>query len=601
MALISGRTDEIDSKSPSFVRSSHSSEIASFVLRQLGDWSSCAGLESCCSCMESLFFEPEIVDSLFLQHNDLILSTFEKTGESSPPPAILTTLARISLFPHITIASLSLLALFEIFKRNPLTFSLLPSPIFPSSSPHQHYSGLSFLDALTKKLRIVFSEVQRNIPTDLSFIPKYLQHTSDDPFIIKRTLDFCSYSFLLTIPLLRASPHIEVDSEIIRELILFVKEALTTILTNISTIDNIIASLPSDPSPTTRLASEIDTRMIDSLRQLRDDCEVFLFNEWRFFVNLTFDIAEPHKSSFQTIILDDPSFPDLILNSLKLNHKDIRLHTIMAIVNIVIEYPRMKEQFMAANLVGRMFETVDFVSLPLSESETLLGLTKFITYMLDPIGDDEDAHFEQYPLVRVSVFEPAKQFITFMFHNSDKLILTEADNLQLECHICWIHQHIKNMELRSDEHNADIVSELVNWEVRTMVEMENEEHFQNVLQSMLNRTWEWNRNKRERQTRREVLLREEGLGRFLRIASGGDRCGHKSDHPRLCETVQNRSIIEYGRTLMNVGNNHSLITKKHQILRRDRPSYPVFVKKTKSFIVSNLLFTSLHCMSSSTI
>ncbi|KAK2959441.1 hypothetical protein BLNAU_5490 [Blattamonas nauphoetae] len=66
------------------------------------------------------------------------------------------------------------------------------------------------------------------------------------------------------------------------------------------------------------------------------------------------------------------------------------------------------------------------------------------------------------------------------------------------------------MELRADEHDADFVSEMVKWETRTMVEMENEKPFGSVFRSMLNRTYEWKRNKRERQKRREVLLREEG-------------------------------------------------------------------------------------------
>ncbi|KAK2953624.1 hypothetical protein BLNAU_11488 [Blattamonas nauphoetae] len=66
------------------------------------------------------------------------------------------------------------------------------------------------------------------------------------------------------------------------------------------------------------------------------------------------------------------------------------------------------------------------------------------------------------------------------------------------------------MELRSDEIDADFVPELVKWEVRTMVEMENEEYFKRVFMSIGNRTWKWNRDKRERQKRREVRLREEG-------------------------------------------------------------------------------------------
>ncbi|KAK2945470.1 hypothetical protein BLNAU_19599 [Blattamonas nauphoetae] len=221
-------------------------------------------------------------------------------------------------------------------------------------------------------------------------------------------------------------------------------------------------------------------------------------------------MADPHKSSFQKIILDDPSFPDLILISLKLSHKDIREYTLKVIINISFTFPRMKERFMRANLVGRMLEAVDFVSLPLTESGTHFKLTSFLFHMFTPIGDDEKVLFRQYPLIRVSVFDPAKQFITFIFHNSDRLILSEEDRTRLEHRLGWIHNHTKNMELRSDEHGADFVSELVKWEARTMVEMENEENFKRSFKTMLNRTIEWNQDKRERQKRREVCLREEG-------------------------------------------------------------------------------------------
>ncbi|KAK2944893.1 hypothetical protein BLNAU_20183 [Blattamonas nauphoetae] len=232
------------------------------------------------------------------------------------------------------IASNSLKALYNIVERDPPALTHLPSPIFPSSSPLQQYSGLSFLTALTRKLRIIFSEFQTSIPNDPSHLPTYIQRTKDDPFRITRSLDYCSYSFLLPLPLLKATPRIEVDSEIIRELILFVKDALTTILTNISNIDNLIASLPSDSSPTTPSVSGDDTQMADSLKELRDECEKYLRNGWIFFVGVTYAISDFHKSSFQTIILDDPSFPDLILNSLKLTHQTIRRNTIMAINNI---------------------------------------------------------------------------------------------------------------------------------------------------------------------------------------------------------------------------------------------------------------------------
>ncbi|KAK2961088.1 hypothetical protein BLNAU_3856 [Blattamonas nauphoetae] len=362
-------------------------------------------------------------------------------------------------------------ALYWIIKRDPPTLTLLPSPIFPSSSPHQQYPGLSFLAALTNKLRIFFSEFQTNLPTDPSHIPQYIQITKNDPFLITRSLTFCSYAFLLPTFLLKTTPPIEVDSKIIRELILFVKEALPTIFTNISNIDTLIASLPSDSSPTTPLASGVDSQMIDSLNLLRDECEDFVRCGWLFFIGVTFRITEPHKSSFQTIILDDPSFPDLILNSLQLNHKGIRAKTLAAICNI---------------------------------------LTYIVSKMFFPIGGTVDAKLEQDRLNRVYVFEPAQQFIIFMFNNSDILLLNEKDKIQLDDYLCWIHNYINNLELRSDEHETDIVSELVKWEMQTMIEMEKEESFQIVFDSMLNRTQEWNREKRERQKRREVRLREEG-------------------------------------------------------------------------------------------
>ncbi|KAK2944486.1 hypothetical protein BLNAU_20583 [Blattamonas nauphoetae] len=136
--------------------------------------------------------------------------------------------------------------------------------------------------------------------------------------------------------------------------------------------------------------------------------------------------------------------------------------------------------------------------------------------MFEPIGDDDDdedddVQFERYPLIRVSVFEPVKEFITFIFHNSGKLILNENDKTLLENQLCWMRHHINNMELRSDEHDADIVSELVKWEIQQMVEMENEEDLKSIIfSSMLNRTYEWKRDKPERLKRREVVLRKEG-------------------------------------------------------------------------------------------
>ncbi|KAK2947175.1 hypothetical protein BLNAU_17880 [Blattamonas nauphoetae] len=248
---------------------------------------------------------------------------------------------------------------------------------------------------------------------------------------------------------------------------------------------------------------------MDSLKQLRNDCEDFLFKGWGFFINLTFKATIPNKSSFKTIVLDDQSFPDLILNSLKLAHKGFRTSIVITVNNILASFPWMKEQFVTTNLVGRMFETVDFESIDFSESRTLFYLTKIIACILDQIKDDE-ARFDQYPLFRVSVFEPTKKFITFMFNNLHKLDLDEADTTELGFFLCLIHKHITNRELRSDEHDPVFVSELVKWEIRQMIETENEENFLIVFKSMLTRTSEWKRDGQERQKRREVLLREEG-------------------------------------------------------------------------------------------
>ncbi|KAK2959452.1 hypothetical protein BLNAU_5501 [Blattamonas nauphoetae] len=292
------------------------------------------------------------------------------------------------------------------------------------------------------------------LPTDPTHLPQYIQFTKDVTFMLTDSLSFCSNSFKIPILLLKADPPIEVDSEIIQDLLLFMKESLPTILTNISTIDTLIASLPSDASPSTPLISVDDTQMV--------------------------------------------------------NHEDVRRLALSSIINITVDHPWIKTKFMSANLVGRMFETVDCVSLPLSESFTLFALTKFIRSMLRQIGDDEKTRFEQNSLIRVSVFEPAKRSIIFIFRNSDKLILNEKGKTALERHLCWIHNYLTNIELQTDEHDTFFVTELVKWEVPTMIEMENEANCLFVFRSMLIRTRKWKREKPERQRSRKVVLREEG-------------------------------------------------------------------------------------------
>ncbi|KAK2945186.1 hypothetical protein BLNAU_19875 [Blattamonas nauphoetae] len=244
--------------------------------------------------------------------------------------------------------------------------------------------------------------------------------------------------------------------------------------------------------------------MTDFLLQLRKKLVVFVCDSWSFFVSQTFSIADPNKSFFQTIILDDPSFLDIILNSLKHDHNDIGANMLNSITNIVLHFLSMKEKFMASNLVGRMLETVDFVSLPLSESKTLFYLTKFIVCMFDPFGNDEEARLSRYPLIRVSVFEPAKQFITFIFHNSEKLILNEELKSLLDRHLCEFHLSLKHLDLQSDEHNSELVSGIVKWNARWTIKMGKDDPFRPVFESILTRACEWRRNKAEQQKRREI-------------------------------------------------------------------------------------------------
>ncbi|KAK2950843.1 hypothetical protein BLNAU_14261 [Blattamonas nauphoetae] len=423
---------------------------------------------------------------------------------------VVTTLARITLLPHLRIAHHALVALFDIFQREQPPLHLLPSSIFASSSPPPRYNGLTFLDALINQCHKVYSKFQTNLQTNPSHLPKYIERPKEDQIPHKTSLLFCSNTLHIPLSHLKATPRIRVDPEIKRKLIHFAKESFTTVITTTTHFVNIIPALPSDSSQITPLVSEVDLQLFESLKQLRQVCEAFLHDLWGFFVDVTFGITVAQKPSFQTIILDDPSFPDFIVNSIKLNNNNIRMSMLIAITNILIHFPRMKVTFMTANLVGRMFETIDFVSRPLSEPRYHLYLTKFIACMSDPIGVTDDARFEQCAVIRVSVFEPAKQFIKKILHYSDKLTLEESIKFHFDNHLCWIHNNIKNLELRSDEHSADIVSELVKWEARTMVQMESERYFDYFFQTILHRTREWRRFERERQKRREMVLREEG-------------------------------------------------------------------------------------------
>ncbi|KAK2950931.1 hypothetical protein BLNAU_14121 [Blattamonas nauphoetae] len=153
----------------------------------------------------------------------------------------------------------------------------------------------------------------------------------------------------------------------------------------------------------------------------------------------------------------------------------------IVLVDLLLRSSWMGERVTSAHLVGRMFETVDFVSLPLFDAGTHFILTHHIALIVNPLEEDNEAYFQHLQLVRVSVFEPTKQYTVFSFHNWDRLRLGDVDRTELECHLSQIHSHLNSKELLSDGHDAEI-----------------------------NRTEEWRRNNRERQKRREVLRREEG-------------------------------------------------------------------------------------------
>ncbi|KAK2949802.1 hypothetical protein BLNAU_15284 [Blattamonas nauphoetae] len=500
-------------KSPPFVRSSLSSEIPSFILNEFGDWSNCPALESCCSCMESLFFDPETVNSLFLQNKNLIVSIFDKIGESPLSSPVLTTLASLSLFPHLRIAFSSLRALCTVIKRDPTAFTLLPSPIFPSSSPYSQYAGLSFLDALIQKLRSIFSTFQASLPIDRPHFQDYIKPTTGDSSSLSCLLGLCTNSCSLLSSLHSANPSIFIEPEIIRDFLLFVTGALQTVLSSISSIDEFIAfpdpNLPLTLSDTPQ-ASGVYDEMSTSLRILRDECVNFVDAAWLFFANKKTLKAIPRKSSFTSTVLEPQPFCENVIRSLKLNNPNTGHNIIITINRILSRIPQMKESFISANLVERMFKTFDFASLPLSESQFHWDITRFVGLMIQPIMKDKETYPTQRAIFRVSVFEPVRQHVGFVLHNWKTLTFGSADTTQQESCVCLIVGIAKDMELESDELDSGFVSELVRWEVRMMVEIENEKNINRVIQRIGNMIWMWKLKEKERLKRREVLLREEG-------------------------------------------------------------------------------------------
>ncbi|KAK2939905.1 hypothetical protein BLNAU_25182 [Blattamonas nauphoetae] len=343
-------------------------------------------------------------------------------------------------------------------------------------------------------------------------------------------LYFVDYVNGVVLCMLRSDPPIEVDSEVVFALMKLEKDVFSTVLANIPILKDIVSSLQPANSPHLQPTSETSWPQSDEKKvdlEPTDPAESLLFwmanyigNCWEYYERLVGSFPSPLQSSFQTIILDDPSFTDNFLESLKLT-TSLGTEICLRAFSRILYTSSVKERFTSGDLVRKMFETVDFVSLPLSKSEIHFRVTSLLETMLDPVRGDNEAIFKQYPQLRVSVFEPARQYIHFVFHNFDRFTLNAEYRRAFDNTVCRIHNYIKNMELRSDEHDADFVSELVRWEVRTMVEMENEESFKIVFQTLLNRAYRWKQDKPERQKRREVLLKEEGWDDTLELRVAG--------------------------------------------------------------------------------
>ncbi|KAK2954365.1 hypothetical protein BLNAU_10697 [Blattamonas nauphoetae] len=353
-----------------------------------------------------------------------------------------------------------------------------------------------------------------------------MEQSKNDTSLLPRMFYFVDYVNGVVLSMLNSDPPIEVDSDIVIALMKLEKDTLSTVLANIPILKDIVSSLqPANPPPLQPTSEtslpQSDEKKVD--QEPTDPAESLLFwmanfigTCWEYYERLVRSFPSPHQSSFQTVILDDPSFTDNFLESLKLATSlgtEICLRTFTRILNM----PFVKERFTSGDLVRKMFETVDFVSLPLSMSAIHYRVTSLLETMMDPVRGDIEALFKQYPQLRVSVFEPARRYIHFVFHNLHRFTLNAEYRRAFDDAVCRIHNDIKNMELRSDEHDAVFVSELVRWEVRTMVEKENEESLKIVFQSMLNRGYRWKQDKPERQKRREVLLREEGWDDTLEL------------------------------------------------------------------------------------
>ncbi|KAK2946072.1 hypothetical protein BLNAU_18980 [Blattamonas nauphoetae] len=483
------------SKSPSFIRSSLSSEIPSFVITQFGDWSNCPALESCCSCMESLFFASEISESLFQQLNNIIRFAFDKIIQSSPPSAIITTLARISLFPNHRCSSNVLRTLCHLTSRDSSSIKCCPSTIFSNPSPLQQYSGLSFTYALALKLRSEFTEFNASLQHYLSEVSKTITSSTEAQNISHRPLEVCSDICLLEMFIFNTTPPNEVDIELQRTLVLFAFEAIPSIHAMHSKLDIIISdNRSSEKSPLTRILLSL---------------VVLLERFWFILMAQCRQKSRPSGTALEPLILDHPSLPALIVMSIKLCMLLSRATVFTPLLNLSA-IPSMKEKFISCDLIRTLFDTVDFLSIPLSNTETHSTLLQILVNMLSPTADDNDQRVAEYPAIRRLVFDQAKEYIRVVLPSLSRA--TVPSELLINPNQVPIRMHLvlREMELKSQELDADFVSDLVRWEVRWVVDTETDEDFEMVFRTMFRLAAKWKDNLPERLKRREVLLREEG-------------------------------------------------------------------------------------------
>ncbi|KAK2961153.1 hypothetical protein BLNAU_3921 [Blattamonas nauphoetae] len=175
--------------------------------------------------------------------------------------------------------------------------------------------------------------------------------------------------------------------------------------------------------------------MIEPLKELRFEFDVFVHAGWKFFACVTLTITDPHKSSFQTNVLDDPSFPDLILNTLRLNHKAVRRKTIATIANIVVEYPSMSELFMTAHLVRPMtvVKPVHDAAVIEKITQTSIGLLSCLQSAPHAYEIVKPAFVTSFLVLYVSGIDSLKETLVSILAS---LMRISSDDVHFLLHIC---------------------------------------------------------------------------------------------------------------------------------------------------------------------